>query len=510
MDALLSGVDSSADPYRPSFFELFAQDQLSTLLRPAVRYVLTVLAQRNPRYLLRIVNRFDELYALLLLAVERHYLATWGSSFAENFYGLRRRRRPAITTDRAKAAGAARAGSSSSAAGLDGSRQGVARQEKLGRREIYLSLLFLVGLPYLSAKATDYWERIGGGLDSAGGDDALFGGGDDEEAEEDTVGGGPGQRRLRFADEEDEAQAAGGSGRSRVQRAKKLLVRARQLATSSFRTSYPHFAALYQLWLLGYNVSYLFDRTPYWRPWFSLMRVDVRRMGADDYPATPPLIPPNAPSPLRHPVSFALTLLRSAPYIFFESLKYALPASIFFFKFLEWWYSPDNPRRRRGGVGAPNGGAGGFGEEDGNGAGAGPASSGADGEVPLFGPPRPLLPAARGVVYRPDASKFVAPLITVAASDPLDPSNRALARALLPSIKNGKEKSKEEGTMRAPLVHNTCPICGAAPVRNPAMFPTGYVACFVCAQEYVERESRCPVTRERVRGGVGALRKVLG
>ncbi|CAD6973612.1 unnamed protein product [Tilletia controversa] len=497
MDALLSGVDASADPYRPSFFELFAQDQLSSLLRPAIRYVLTVLAQRNPRHLLRLVNRFDEIYAILLLAVERHYLATWGSSFAENFYGLRRRRRPAITTDRAKAAGAARTGSAASTT-LDGSRQGVALQERLGSKEIYLSLLFLVGLPYLSAKATDYWERIGGGLDAAGGDDALFG--DDDNHDEDVNEGTPAQRRLRFADDDENEDG------SRRSRRAKLLARARQLTSSTFRRGYPHAAAAYQLWLLGYNVSYLFDRTPYWRPWFSLMRVDVRRMGADDYPDTPPLIPPNAPSPFKHPLGFLTTMLRSAPFIFFESLKYALPASIFFFKFLEWWYSPDNPRRRRGGGGGGGGGGDtGTAEEDGGRAG------GSDGDVPLFGPPRPLLPATRGVVYRPDPAKFVAPLITVASSDPLDPSNRSLARALLPAAAAEKGKNKDQGPiMRAPLVHNACPICGAAPINNPAMFPTGYVACFVCAQDYVEREARCPVTRERVRGGVGALRKVLG
>jgi len=370
-------------------------------------------------------------------------------------------------------------------------------------------------LPYLSGKATDYWERIGGGLDSgSGGDDGLFG--DEGEAEEqESTGGGGGQRRLRFADDEDEPTNA-----TRKQRLLKLLARARQTTISTFRKGYPHAQALYQLWLLGYNVSYLFDRTPYWRPWFSLMRVDVRRMGADDYPDTPPLIPPHTPSPLRYPISFALTLLRSAPFIFFESLKYALPASIFFFKFLEWWYSPDNPRRRRGGgaggsaPGANFGSAdfGGAPAEEGENAGAG--GGGADGDVPLFGPPRPLLPASRGVVYNPDPTKFVAPLITVATSDPLDPSNRALALSLLSRTPaKGKSKASGDGPttiMRAPLVHNGCPICGAAPINNPAMFPTGYVACFVCAQEYVEREAQCPVTRERVRGGVGALRKMLG
>lgn len=80
---VLSNIDptssnsAATDPFRPSFFELIAQEQLSDLLKPAIRYVLTVLAQRNPRYLLRVVNRFDEIYTLLMLAVERHYLRTW-------------------------------------------------------------------------------------------------------------------------------------------------------------------------------------------------------------------------------------------------------------------------------------------------------------------------------------------------------------------------------------------------------------------------------------------------
>ena len=95
-----SSNSTTADPFRPSFFELIAQEQLSDLLKPAIRYVLTVLAQRHPRYLLRIVHRFDELYMVLMLAVERHYLRTWNASFTEHFYGLRRRRRPAVSTQR--------------------------------------------------------------------------------------------------------------------------------------------------------------------------------------------------------------------------------------------------------------------------------------------------------------------------------------------------------------------------------------------------------------------------
>ena len=40
---------------------------------------MKVFAQRNPRYLLRIVNRHDEFFALVMFFVERHYLTAWGT-----------------------------------------------------------------------------------------------------------------------------------------------------------------------------------------------------------------------------------------------------------------------------------------------------------------------------------------------------------------------------------------------------------------------------------------------
>lgn len=38
-------------------------------------------------------------------------------------------------------------------------------------------------------------------------------------------------------------------------------------------------------------------------------------------------------------------LLASSPRLFLDSLKVLLPLSIFFLKFLEWWYSPSSPAR---------------------------------------------------------------------------------------------------------------------------------------------------------------------
>ena len=107
--------------------------------------IVQVFAQRYPRYLIRIVNRHEEFYAMVMFFVERHYLRKHSefsslvsersstildASFAENFYGLKRRRHPWISTDRAAAA-----------------VRGTPAAEKLRSREIWQSLFFLVCPP---------------------------------------------------------------------------------------------------------------------------------------------------------------------------------------------------------------------------------------------------------------------------------------------------------------------------------------------------------------------------
>lgn len=447
---LLQSVDPTksgafSDPLRPSFYELAAQEQLQDLLKPCLRYILSVLAQRNPRYLLRTVNRFDEVYALLMWFIERHYLNTWGSSFAENFYGLRRRRRPGIATPRAKTASSARS-----------TQQAM---EALRPIDVQVSLFTLVALPYFQSKLHDLWEREGGGVDSEQG--GLFG--DDEEAAQSSTS------RRAFVDEADQRESR--------------LAQLQTLLRKSFKKGYPYVGTAWQLWLLSYNVRYLFDKTPFWRPWLRLMRMDVRRVGMNDYvsvtststaptatdpssqPPSPPLIPPNLPSPVSRPVPFALGLLRSSPFIFFEALKYALPASIFFFKFLEWWYSPDNARRRRPG-----------------------ASGGVDKDGRAFNlnPPKILLPHLKGVLYN-------------------RPSN--YKETPIPKTRLGLDDSENQEMIG--LTHNGCPICGATPINNPTIFPTGYVCCYTCAFAYVEEFHRCPVTLKAV-SHTSDLRRVLG
>ena len=79
------------DIYRPSFFELIASDRLIPSLQPAIRHSLLILSRHLPQPLPALLaSHADELFYALLFLIQRHYLSLYDSTFAENFYGLRR------------------------------------------------------------------------------------------------------------------------------------------------------------------------------------------------------------------------------------------------------------------------------------------------------------------------------------------------------------------------------------------------------------------------------------
>ncbi|THH02397.1 hypothetical protein EW026_g447 [Hermanssonia centrifuga] len=364
----------SNDPLKPSLFELVAQEQLRDLLQPALKYVLSVFAQRYPRYLIRIVNRHEEFYAALMFFVERHYLRTHGASFAENFYGLKRRRTPVFETERARAAVG-----------------GVPDEEKLRGREMWRSLVLLIGIPYLRAKAQDYFEALGGGVDP----DIL-----DENAA---------TQQQRALTEEN------------------MVANLRR----AFKVVYPWINLTFELWLLLYNIAYLFEKTPFYRPWLGWVGVDIRRLGVDDMRAA--RLATQRKSPIPDISKGLLTRLRrmllSSPRLLLDSLKVLLPTAIFFVKFLEWWYSPSSPARALSV--SPLG--------------------------PAVPPPRLLSPHPLGLRIDP--------------------------------IKYGE-----------------CGLCHEQ-IANATAFPSGYVFCYRCAYDYVQKHGKCPVTLLPAR--VWQLRKIL-
>lgn len=62
-----------------------------------------------------------------------------------------------------------------------------------------------------------------------------------------------------------------------------------------------------------------------------------------------------SPSGLKPGVAqILLRALKASPQLFLEALKVILPTSIFFFKFLEWWYSSSYTRQRLNGKKSDN------------------------------------------------------------------------------------------------------------------------------------------------------------
>jgi peroxin-12 len=274
--ALRSGLDDQ----KPSLFELLSEQQLSSLLPPTIRYLLVVATQRYPRYLLRILNSYDELYALLMLIVERHYLRTRGGSFTENFYGLKREK--ALQGEIPRAAAAAPT---------------VLRDVlKLSSVDVWKNLAVLVGVPYL-------------------------------------------KRKLDEAYEINAPRALMGAAYNQLPPNPKIKDRLLHGYRWFLKNIYPSVNAAYTFAVLAFNLAYLFDNSRYHHPLMWLIGTRMRRMNIADMRAIEQLskvVPKGGPPGARSifdPRYMAPRLL--------SSLSVLLPTSIFALKFLEWWYASD-------------------------------------------------------------------------------------------------------------------------------------------------------------------------
>ncbi|KAK4165250.1 Pex12 amino terminal region-domain-containing protein [Cladorrhinum sp. PSN259] len=224
----VTALRGSFDPAKPSLFELLSEQQLSSLLPPTVRYLLTLLTHRYPRYLLRALNSFDELYALLSLLIERHYLVTRGGSFTEHFYGLKREKALAAEIPRAST-----------------HAPGVVRETLAltASSDIYKNLAVLVGIPYL-------------------------------------------KRKLDEAHEVDAPRALMGAAYNQLPPNPTFRQKFMHYYRVIFlRRIYPYLNAAYYISMLGFNLGYLFDNTKYHDPFLWLINTRIRRMGGADYQA---------------------------------------------------------------------------------------------------------------------------------------------------------------------------------------------------------------------------------
>ncbi|KAJ5122338.1 peroxisome assembly protein [Penicillium atrosanguineum] len=298
----LPSLQQEFDGFKPSLFELLAEQQLSDLLPPSLRYLLAVATHRHPRYLLRILNSYDEVYALLSLVVERYYLRTFGGSFTENFYSLKRER-----VLRTKNGEIPRA--------QVGAGTPVREALKLHSADVWKNLLVMVGIPYLKRKLDE-------GYDIHAAPQAAL-----------ALGGGP-----RYNPSEDLPHNP--TVRQRIFHYYKWFL----------RNVYPSVNAAYYFSILAFNLAYLFDNTKYSSPFLWLIGTRIRRLGAADHRAIAEVLDPK-PAPgggrSQRPGSGLLGLLspQNMHTQLLTSLRYFLPASIFALKFLEWWHASDFSRQ---------------------------------------------------------------------------------------------------------------------------------------------------------------------
>ncbi|KAF3483320.1 peroxisome assembly protein 12 [Arthroderma uncinatum] len=141
----MSALQNNFDDFKPSLFELLSEQQLSSLLPPSLRYLLAIATHRHPRYLLRILNSYDELYALVSVLVEGYYLRNFGGSFTENFYSLKRERVLALRDGEAPRAQLGAGGP-------------VRETLKLRDSDIWRNLVIMVGIPYLKRKLDEGYD----------------------------------------------------------------------------------------------------------------------------------------------------------------------------------------------------------------------------------------------------------------------------------------------------------------------------------------------------------------
>jgi peroxin-12 len=242
------------------------------------------------------LNSFDEVYAGLMLLVERYYLRTYGGSFTENFYGLKRERLLRVR------------GGEIPRAQLGAANQ-VRETLKLRDSDVWRNLAVMVGLPYLKRKLDESY---------------------DIHAAHATLLG------PRFQQEQLPPNA-------------KLKDRFMYYYKWFLRKVYPSINAAYYFSVLAFSLAYLFDSSKYHSPFQWLVGTRIRRLGEADHRAIELATQPR-PAPAARPgqtnsIFNARLMTHTIGPKLLGSLNFLLPTSIFALKFLEWWHASDFARQ---------------------------------------------------------------------------------------------------------------------------------------------------------------------
>lgn len=291
MDYFSSLDASTLDPDVPTIFELLSAKQLQDLIPPSLRYILTFYAQRHPQVLLRLANKYDELYLLFMGLIEYYHLKKWNSSFTEKFYGLKR-----VRVLNAKASNATRA-----APAL------LREYRRLTHTQILGSLFFIIGLPYIKEKLEARYDVLKG----------------------------------RYLVRNIEAE------RASVFESGTVADKVRFEFDYWLLTAYPYLSMSQSMVTLAFNLGYLFTKTTASSPVDMILGIKYSRLNSLDYQANEPRLQKSIES---DQIGVTMKIIQrvmtgdallDAKNLTLSGLSYVLPTSIFLLKFLEWWYSSD-------------------------------------------------------------------------------------------------------------------------------------------------------------------------
>lgn len=144
-----SSLDASQlDADTPTLFELISANQLESLLSPSLRYILVHYASRYPYYLLKVVNRFDELNLMVRSFIEWYFMKYWQGSFTENFYGLKRVSQTPLSTNKYNSGKLTQLVPSM-----------IEERRELNNLQKLVSIFEITGVSYVSEKF-NYWYEI--------------------------------------------------------------------------------------------------------------------------------------------------------------------------------------------------------------------------------------------------------------------------------------------------------------------------------------------------------------
>lgn len=119
---------SFAERTRPSLFEILAEENLASGLRSAFRHLFQVFAEKFPHKISFHFKYFEEIYAVADFIFQYVHLRTYGATFPEHFYGLKRIPDP--------------------------------RQLSVPEKRLFFCLFLSIGVPYLHLQLENLFKKL--------------------------------------------------------------------------------------------------------------------------------------------------------------------------------------------------------------------------------------------------------------------------------------------------------------------------------------------------------------